>query len=285
MRDGYINTSRAWWPSGATGKEPLVVWYHGGGFCLGDAAFEEELCQRLCRGLNAVLVSVNYRLLAPDYPFPTPINDYWDSLQLRLILELRVDKKSGFILSGSSVGGNICAVLSHLARDAGNINITGVYLGMPIVVRPRAVPEIHQASYRSYEENKDAPCLSQADLQLVIGAYNPDSESPLYSALLWPNGHADLPPTYFQKLAAKEARKQSQARNQAQKQLHRAGIEARKQERLRKKSVAQLRTMGLPIPPELEDPITNPEAESESQYESASEGGSGSGRRSGSERE
>ncbi|OBT90338.1 hypothetical protein VE02_03327 [Pseudogymnoascus sp. 03VT05] len=82
-----------------------------------------------------------------------------------------------------------------------------------------------------------------------------------------------------QKLAAAKARKESQALNQAQKQLHRAGIEARKQERLRKKSVAQLTKMGLPIPPELEDPIADPEAESESQYESASEGG----RRSGSE--
>ncbi|KFY25297.1 hypothetical protein V491_01824 [Pseudogymnoascus sp. VKM F-3775] len=199
MRDGYKNTSRVWWPSGATGQEPLVVWYHGGGFCLGDAAFEEEVCQRLCRGLNAVLVSVNYRL-APDDPFPTSINDCWDSLQwiASHSRELRANRKSGFIISGSSAGGNICAVLSHLARDADQIHITGVYLGMPIVVHPRAVPEIHQASYRSYEENRDAACLSQADLELVINAYNPDPKSPLYSALLWPSGHADLTPTYFQ---------------------------------------------------------------------------------------
>lgn len=40
--------------------------------------------------------------------------------------------------------------------------------------------------------------MSQADLELVINAYNPDPKSPLYSALLWPSGHADLPPTYFQ---------------------------------------------------------------------------------------
>ncbi|OBT43514.1 hypothetical protein VE00_06804 [Pseudogymnoascus sp. WSF 3629] len=72
-----------------------------------------------------------------------------------------------------------------------------------------------------------------------------------------------------QKLAATEARKLNQARNRARKQLLRAGIEARKQERLRKKSLAQLTKLGLPIPPELEDPITDPEAESESQYGSA----------------
>ncbi|ELR05262.1 hypothetical protein GMDG_01700 [Pseudogymnoascus destructans 20631-21] len=58
--------------------------------------------------------------------------------------------------------------------------------------------------------------------------------------------------------------------------LKRAGIEAQKQERLRKKSVAQLTQSGLPIPPELEDPITDPEADSRSEYESASEGGHGS---------
>ncbi|KFY06284.1 hypothetical protein V491_08733, partial [Pseudogymnoascus sp. VKM F-3775] len=66
-----------------------------------------------------------------------------------------------------------------------------------------------------------------------------------------------------------EAQKLSQAINRARKQLRQAGIEARKQERLRKKSVAQLTELGLPIPLELEDQITDPEAESESQYESA----------------
>ncbi|OBT60660.1 hypothetical protein VE03_09922 [Pseudogymnoascus sp. 23342-1-I1] len=80
-----------------------------------------------------------------------------------------------------------------------------------------------------------------------------------------------------QKLAAAEARKKSQVQKKAQKQLHRAGIEARKQGRLRKKSVAQHTKMGLPIPPELEDPITDPEADSGSEYESASEGRRGSG--------
>ncbi|KFY29328.1 hypothetical protein V491_00095, partial [Pseudogymnoascus sp. VKM F-3775] len=60
-----------------------------------------------------------------------------------------------------------------------------------------------------------------------------------------------------QKLATAEARKLSQAAKRAQKQLHRAGIEARKQERLRRKSVAQLTQSGFPIPPELQDPITD----------------------------
>lgn len=106
--------------------------------------------------------------------------------------------KSGFILAGGSAGGNICAVLSHMARDTNTIHITGVYLGVPITVHPTAVPEIYEASYKSYEENKYAPCLSQADLDLLIDAYHPDPTSPLYSVLLWPTGHGNLPPTYLQ---------------------------------------------------------------------------------------
>ena len=92
-----------------------------------------------------------------------------------------------------------------------------------------------------------------------------------------------------QKLKAKEARRQRQARNQARKQLRRAGVEARREERLRKKAVTQFRKEGLPIPPEFEEPIRDPEApesECESQYESCkseSEGGSGSGSGSGNE--
>ncbi|KFY10913.1 hypothetical protein V491_07413, partial [Pseudogymnoascus sp. VKM F-3775] len=67
-----------------------------------------------------------------------------------------------------------------------------------------------------------------------------------------------------QKLATTEARKLHQAQNRARKQLHWAGIEAWKQERLWKKSLAQLTELGLLIPPELEDPITDPEAEPQS---------------------
>ena len=82
-----------------------------------------------------------------------------------------------------------------------------------------------------------------------------------------------------QKLQAKEAQIARQATNQARKQLRRAGIEARKEERLRKKRVAFYQNSSLPIPPELEDPIPDPEApESESESGGGSEGGSEGGR-------
>ncbi|OBT81074.1 hypothetical protein VE02_10393, partial [Pseudogymnoascus sp. 03VT05] len=77
--------------------------------------------------------------------------------------------------------------------------------------------------------------------------------------------------------------KLSQAQNRTRNQLKRAGIDARKQEKARKKSLAQLTKLGLPIPLELADLITDPEADSGGQYESASEGRRGSGHKSESE--
>ncbi|OAF61054.1 hypothetical protein VC83_02279 [Pseudogymnoascus destructans] len=58
-----------------------------------------------------------------------------------------------------------------------------------------------------------------------------------------------------QKLAAKEARVARQALNQARNRLLRAGIKARKEERARKKMITQFHREGIPIPPELEEPI------------------------------
>ncbi|KFZ19975.1 hypothetical protein V501_00373, partial [Pseudogymnoascus sp. VKM F-4519 (FW-2642)] len=85
-----------------------------------------------------------------------------------------------------------------------------------------------------------------------------------------------------QKLAAIEARKLRQAENQARNQLKKAATEARKLSQAQKRAQNQLKKAGikarLPIPIELEDPITGPEANTESEYESATEGRSSSER-------
>ncbi|RDW59268.1 hypothetical protein BP5796_12192 [Coleophoma crateriformis] len=199
MPDGHQNSVEVFRPPISTGEEPLIVWYHGGGFCLGDAKYDEAFCRKLCLDLNAVVIGVNYRL-APEFPFPVPINDCWDTLQWisSHSQQLKANLKNGFILSGSSAGGNISAVLSLLARDSKSVDITGVYIGVPIVVHPSVVPQRYQSLYRSYEENKNAPLLSTETFELLIDAYSPDPLNPLYSPLLWPNGHRNLPRSYFQ---------------------------------------------------------------------------------------
>jgi acetyl esterase/lipase len=59
---------------------PLVVLYHGGGWCLGVPEMEEENCLTFVKEFGAVAVSVDYRL-APTHMFPVPIDDSWDALK------------------------------------------------------------------------------------------------------------------------------------------------------------------------------------------------------------
>ena len=82
MRDGHTSRSRIYGPPAGSQDRPrsLVIWYHGGGFCLGAVDEDEQLFRQLCLNLACVVVSVEYRL-APEHPFPTPVDDCWDALQ------------------------------------------------------------------------------------------------------------------------------------------------------------------------------------------------------------
>lgn len=80
-RDGNKIAVRVYTPDKAVeGGHPLVVMFHGGGFSLGDLDSEEWNCRAFCAKLGCVVVNVDYRL-APEHPFPTPVNDAWDAVK------------------------------------------------------------------------------------------------------------------------------------------------------------------------------------------------------------
>jgi acetyl esterase/lipase len=79
--DGSSIVIRSYTPDQASPKgSPLIVMYHGGGFCIGDLLTLTPLCRTLAAKLGAVVLNVAYRL-APENPFPIPIYDSWDALQ------------------------------------------------------------------------------------------------------------------------------------------------------------------------------------------------------------
>jgi acetyl esterase/lipase len=81
VRDGSTIAVRIYSPTEPRAPgSPLVVNYHGGGFFMGNLETEVEMCRRLVTNCNAVVVDVDYRL-APEFPFPTGVNDSWDALQ------------------------------------------------------------------------------------------------------------------------------------------------------------------------------------------------------------
>ncbi|KAF4307591.1 putative lipase 2 [Botryosphaeria dothidea] len=201
VRDGSAVSALLYRPvREVEGGRPLIVAYHGGGWCLGTPEFEEVNCVNAVQKFGAVAVSVDYRL-APEYPFPTPVNDAWDSLKwiAANASSLQADPSRGFIVHGESAGANFAVVLAHLARDEKlSPPLTGVSASIPAVLSPSVVPDRFKPDYLSYEQNRDAPGLDAASMEYLVGNYNPDHSSPLFNPFNWPTGHQGLPPVFFQ---------------------------------------------------------------------------------------
>ncbi len=115
---------------------PIIVWIHGGGFCIGTAAEDEGLCVFLARNLSAVVLSIEYRL-APEFPFPAGFDDCWDVLTAVLTRSAHVvpgDNLTGPVLiGGGSAGACLASVLAIRARDEGLPAISTQFLVSPFL--------------------------------------------------------------------------------------------------------------------------------------------------------
>ncbi|KAJ5621151.1 hypothetical protein N7510_005135 [Penicillium lagena] len=199
-RDGSQITVRAYKREHQDEPGPVLVIFHGGGWVLGGLENEVLLCRTWCEHFSGLCVNVDYRL-APENPFPIPVYDTYDALTWTASRAklLGGNPEKGFIIGGISAGGGMAAAISHLYRDQ-NIQppLTGIYLSIPSVLAPQAVPEKYKSQYLSRKENANGLILDDGAIALFRRAYKDDPLSPLMSPFNWPNGHANLPPTYFQ---------------------------------------------------------------------------------------
>jgi len=184
-----------------SGGSPLIVMYHGGGFCIGAPEGEEQSCRNFVQAFGAVCISASYRL-APEFKFPHAPKDSWACLRWAAenAKSWGADPSVGFVIGGTSAGGNITAVLAHVARDEGlQPPLTGQYLAIPAVLPANKVPEKYQQYYLSYEQNRNAPVLPVAAMDMFMRGYEPDEDDGVwYTVFNHPKGHKDLPAAYFQ---------------------------------------------------------------------------------------
>ena len=102
---------------GETAK-PVLVYFHGGGWTIGDLDTHDVLCRQLCAGAGIVVVAVDYRL-GPEHPFPAAVDDCLAATRWvrREAAALAIDA-TRLALGGDSAGGNLAAVVALLLRDA-----------------------------------------------------------------------------------------------------------------------------------------------------------------------
>jgi cation diffusion facilitator CzcD-associated flavoprotein CzcO/acetyl esterase/lipase len=114
------------------GLHPIVVYFHGGGWVLGDEQSDDPFCRDLCRRSGMIFVSVGYRH-APEHRFPTAAEDGYAATRWIAEHAAELGGRTGPILvAGWSAGGNIAAVTCQLARDRGGPRIGGQLLVCPV---------------------------------------------------------------------------------------------------------------------------------------------------------
>ena len=162
---------RVYTPPGP-GPFGVLVFYHGGGWVIGDLDTHDRECRMLCTGAGCLVVSVDYRL-APEHPFPAAPEDAFAALQWvgENAAALGGDPLR-IAVGGDSAGGNLAAVVALLARDAGGPAIRFQLLVYPVidVRKPNAFP--------SREENREGPFLTLDVMEWFERHYFRDTGTP-----------------------------------------------------------------------------------------------------------
>lgn len=160
-----------------------AVYFHSGGWVIGDLAFADPTCRRLAGAAGCELVSVDYRL-APEHPYPQPLDDAYAAL-----LWAARARRNPLLLVGESAGGNLATACAIRARDEAGPAIAGQLLAYPVTDH-----DLDTASYRAIGGRNWL--LSTADMAYYWDHYCPsgvDRTNPLVSPLRIADA-AGLPP-------------------------------------------------------------------------------------------
>jgi acetyl esterase len=166
----------------------VIVYYHGGGWVIGGLADFDKLGRQLAQRTGCTVVLVDYRL-APEYRFPTAVDDSWAAL--RWADEYRAELAGGpvpLIVAGDSAGGNLSAIMAMRARAAGAPSIA-----LQVLVYPVTDCDLDSTSYR---DPANQLMLSRESMVWFWDHYAPDPEARLHpdASPLRSANFAGLPP-------------------------------------------------------------------------------------------
>lgn len=154
-------------PQGVSGALPVVLYCHGGGWILGDKETHDRLVREIAVGAQAAIVFVNYTP-SPEARYPVAIEQAYTAA--RWVMEQGMGSgldSSRFALVGDSVGGNMVAGLTLLAKQRGGPKVACQVLFYPVTDATFDTP--------SYQQLAEGPWLTRKAMQWFWDAYAPDA--------------------------------------------------------------------------------------------------------------
>jgi len=181
---------RVYTPKG-NGPLPILVWYHGGGWVLGNLNTTDVACRHLCNKAQCIVVSVDYRL-APESKFPAAAEDCfiatkWTSENASSL----GGDHTRLAVGGMSAGGNLAASVALMARDRGEPNISH-----QLLVVPATEPKFDT---QSYLDNAEGYALTRDAMIWYWDSYLPeakDKDNP-YAAPMRASDLSGLPSAFI----------------------------------------------------------------------------------------
>jgi acetyl esterase len=182
--------ARLYRPHEVTEPGKLMVFYHGGGWVIGDLDSHDDLCRFLAKHAGIRVLSVDYRL-APEHPFPAALDDALDAYDYALenAEHLGTDRDS-ISVGGDSAGGNLAASVAHQATGSGRTKPQ-----FQLLLYPAVDATVRR---RSRELFGNGFLLTDGDMDWFMNLYVPDIDGrkdPRLSVLL-AEDLSGLPPAY-----------------------------------------------------------------------------------------
>lgn len=171
---------------------PVIVYFHGGGFVIGNLTSHDKVCRRICKMNEAIVVAVDYRL-APEHKFPAAPTDCYDVTKwVAENIHLHGGDPNKLVVMGDSAGACLATVTAIQARDLGTPKIA-----FQVLVYPTADARMQ---HPSINENGEGYVLTKELMTWFMNHYassEEDKVNPLMSPLLTKD-LSNLPPALVQ---------------------------------------------------------------------------------------
>ncbi len=186
VRDGSEIGARVYEPT--TAPSATIVFFHGGGWVIGNVDEWDAVARALAVATDARLVSVEYRL-APEHRFPTAADDAYDAT---VWIAGNLAGSTPLVVAGDSAGGNLAAATALRARDE-----SGPAIAFQLLVYPVVDHDFTTASYERYSEGN--LIVNRQDMTWFWDHYVPEvgERSHPYASPLRADDLSGLPPAHF----------------------------------------------------------------------------------------